>query len=142
VDVLPDGTVVGQEFRGVLIDNAAIIGGSWSLQQTRIDQWYYQLRGLPAPASRPAATRATTWTIRAPFRTHGHWVLYGTDNWSMPLWLAALIFGVLPAIHLVRWYRRRRARRADRSVCQACGYDLRATPERCPECGTVPAGGT
>jgi hypothetical protein len=52
-----------------------------------------------------------------------------------PHWLAALLFALLPAIWVTGLVRRRRRVRGQR--CAACGYDLRATPERCPECGTV-----
>jgi hypothetical protein len=58
----------------------------------------------------------------------------------IPLWLPT-IAGALPC---VVWAIRRRARsrRRDRvGRCHVCGYDLRATPGRCPECGTEPAGG-
>jgi hypothetical protein len=51
-------------------------------------------------------------------------------------------FGLLPAIRLGRRVTRsvaaRRRRRRNPGVCPCCGYDLRATPDRCPECGAVP----
>jgi len=42
---------------------------------------------------------------------------------------------VLPAFGIARWGRRWRRRRA--RSCVVCGYDLRASPIRCPECGTL-----
>jgi hypothetical protein len=53
-----------------------------------------------------------------------------------PHWFVLLVFAVLPSTRLGRSVRRRA--RGGRGLCRACGYDLRATPGRCPECGTQP----
>ena len=55
---------------------------------------------------------------------------------GVPCWFVVLLSSVLPGTHYLR--RRRRRHRAARNRCQTCGYDLRATPDRCPECGVVP----
>jgi len=38
-----------------------------------------------------------------------------------------------------RWILARQRQRRRHNFCGNCGYDLRATPDRCPECGAVPA---
>jgi hypothetical protein len=57
---------------------------------------------------------------------------------SMPHWVIVALAAGLPGWRVS--VRGRRALRARLNLCPNCGYDLRATPERCPECGTVPAG--
>jgi len=60
-------------------------------------------------------------------------------NWSIaaPLWLVVLVSGVWPVLGLGFAIKRKRElrRRSRVGFCQKCGYDLRATPTRCPECG-------
>ena len=56
-----------------------------------------------------------------------------------PQWPVVLFLGVQPAARLVM--SRRRWRRERDRHCPSCGYDLRATPGRCPECGTAADGG-
>ncbi len=54
-----------------------------------------------------------------------------------PYWLAAAC-ETIPIILVARRLLRNRPGFA-KGHCQVCGYDLRATPDRCPECGTVQA---
>ena len=71
----------------------------------------------------------------------GLWGADGSLLWNVqvPYWMLALAFTLPSAIAARRAWRRRRAgRRAARSLCPACGYDLRATPDQCPECGAIP----
>ena len=63
----------------------------------------------------------------------------GMRRWNLvvPIWLIAGTMAILPFCWMLR--RARLRHRWVRGLCIACGYDLRATRDRCPECGTVVA---
>jgi hypothetical protein len=65
-----------------------------------------------------------------------HYVLLPpTELWGItfPHWFAFFLTSIAPAA----WIARRSAIALNRGAgkCTHCGYDLRATPHRCPECG-------
>jgi hypothetical protein len=97
------------------------------------------------------------WTLRQPqgrweqWNNHVIWKRFGFQiinsrkNWpkgpvavrglQFPYWFLNLLFATPPILWLIN--RHRRARRSKSNLCPTCGYDLRATPDRCPECGTA-----
>lgn len=60
---------------------------------------------------------------------------YIVEFW-FPYWSLTTLFTALPAI--TAFHRLRRRHRTRAGHCPACGYDLRATRGRCPECGAIP----
>jgi len=65
---------------------------------------------------------------------------YGRDDPRgvvIPYWFILIGAATLPMYRVGRLARRRQR---FAGLCPRCGYDLRATPDRCPECGAVPTG--
>jgi hypothetical protein len=61
----------------------------------------------------------------------------GEYHFYYPLWLLTLASLLLATGLIVSHIRR--VRHYKPGCCDVCGYDLRASPGRCPECGTVRA---
>ena len=95
--------------------------------------------GFPAPdpGDGSAGLGWMSSTSRLPVGLRGTGPVVNVGYWSVgvPIWLGlVLVFGAWGA---GAW---RRLSRVEKGLCPGCGYDLRATPERCPECGRVVEG--
>ena len=115
---------------------------SWPPSEVRAWQRFSHLiaeESKPFPPARGAARSGQAGDGKR-FRAYRDRTARGTPSWGVvfPHWAMALATTVVPAIWLARARGRRRRRHA--GLCTRCGYDMRATPDRCPECGTEAAG--
>jgi hypothetical protein len=63
-----------------------------------------------------------------------------SSGFAVPVWLFIAVGLFLPLLLACHWLGQSKQRyRAKHGQCTKCGYDLRATPGRCPECGAVPS---
>jgi hypothetical protein len=101
--------------------------------------------GLPAHDSKAPVSDIVTdqWLVPYPRQFLGF--AYGTGSGSgytfgyivvIPYWFTTFVPWMVTAWWIRKLWQSRHAVAA--GCCRVCGYDLRATPDRCPECGTVP----
>ena len=77
-----------------------------------------------------------TWMVMPPPQS----LTRRTTAYVAPILFFVALTSVVPALRLVAFLRaRRRARWGRDGRCESCGYDLRGSPGRCPECGAPPA---
>lgn len=103
--------------------------------------WTLSGYGTP-PGERHRITPYFQFSAR-PAWTDGQGAL-AVGYWSLvvPWWVLFLVTGILPAAWTRRrWRDSRMASRRRQNRCVICGYDLRASRDRCPECGTPAAEG-
>jgi hypothetical protein len=126
--------------------------GLWILSHFGLHEWKWPAVPMFPPRRFDLAVATGNLSVNLQLGPLGkpvihHWqttpftMIYGTMSGRiffqlvMPLWMPMLLFSLYPLICAARWYRKRPA---TVGLCRSCGYDLRATPDRCPECGMVP----
>jgi hypothetical protein len=132
----------GFYFAGLDVTAVPIPGQLSATHPYTAKPWRWTWNTKPSP--RRTTTASPAFDVLG-FWWEGHWRQANNDReynrklseffLGVPYWFTMLLAAAMPA----KWFvhvRRRRSRVA-RGLCVRCGYDLRESPKRCPECGAV-----
>jgi hypothetical protein len=143
---LPEREVVSISHRGAFYVGVERTRNVGNLRDDELPPWFEHDLIPPQPVEDPE-------TFSSPFGWESHCLGFTCgvevdDNFAfdfrrnyfviIPYWAVVLATAIPPALILPRKVRGQSRRRRGRCVC--CGYNLGATPDRCPECGAIPEG--
>jgi len=114
----------------VLAGRGTVIWRSWNRPQWNWP-WFSLIHEIRQGRLTGAATKSLVGAPVITYPVH----LTAID---IPYWFLFLIAVPYPLYSLLDIATQRRRKRLAAGQCVACGYDLRHTPDRCPECGLVP----
>jgi hypothetical protein len=115
--------------RGTGRENARTAVARWEAD------WTTETNGLTFDAPRAIQSWGIDWRWIALPDNSGI-VAYRVNAIALPLWMPIVLTLVLG--YLLEWRRWLGEHRIRAGLCPVCAYDVRATPDRCPECGAIP----
>jgi hypothetical protein len=124
----------GEYAVAVELSHGAVVYRRWApAEGGPVTDWAAAQRALPAARwwGRPSCGFTTGYDLHS-YGRQRYWTV------GLPMWVPLVAGLVLPVRQARRYRASLRARRVALGLCRRCGYDLRATPERRPECGMMP----
>jgi hypothetical protein len=117
---------------------------AYDMESSQRERWEHEMpRGFDLPKRRGLRRWSLAGIVVAQFPSdHVLEMVSPGFDWGphrivrVPYWLPTFAFALLSAALAISAMRRQRVQKL--GLCAECGYDLRATPSRCPECGARP----
>jgi hypothetical protein len=129
-------------FNGLVVLSLLLFGVSllfWVLSYAKPWRANITASGKIDPYSWSNEREEAGWNVFSEFGYIDIRPFYSFFEWNIPYWKPVLLGLILPFYRFPWQSINCRAKRIRRGLCVNCGYDLRATPNRCPECGTAPS---
>ena len=118
----------------IVLGRSTVLHNAWNWHLPT--GWHYRLTSLKGGTINLGRQSPSVFGFRWHRYRHS-WSNMGASL-TLPLWAPFFATAVCTTAFVSRFrYYGRRMKRRRRGSCEQCGYDLRGSPERCPECGLV-----